>query len=233
MFPLCAIFCVLSCVSPVASRTFYSAHSDVPELTPHSGPDDNVISFAHLDTPPDPQVSGAGPADELITDAGHLTVSARTSEGFDLSWELRPPAIYDSLAVECRGSLPTPVAEVLLSGDSTRARIRGLNASTEYRISLRGITGSKGSVLLEAVAVTGTPVPLFVASMMSHVGGTFPVVVATTASSGTETLVLLFWFLKSDFFLQKLVGGVLSENVCNGMMEDPKQRRLHPSTIFA
>ena len=157
MFTLCAIPCVLSCVSPVASHTFYSAHSEVPELTPHSGPDDNIISFAHLDTAPDSQLSGMGPADEL---AG-LNVSAHTSEGFDLSWEIKPPAVYDSLVVECRGSLQTlAVREERLSGDSTRSRIRGLNASTEYRVTLHGVSGSNRSLLLEAVAVTGTGVSL-------------------------------------------------------------------------
>uniref|UniRef100_A0A8C5BD86 Tenascin n=1 Tax=Gadus morhua TaxID=8049 RepID=A0A8C5BD86_GADMO len=46
------------------------------------------------------------------------------------------------------------------SGNSTRSRIRGLNASTEYRITLHGITGSNGSLLLEAIAVTGILFPL-------------------------------------------------------------------------
>ena len=148
---------MLSCVSPVASHTFYSAHSEVPELTPHSGPDDNTISFAHLDTGPDSQLSGMGPADEL---AG-LNVSAHTSEGFDLSWEIKPPAVYDSLVVECRGSLQTlAVTEERLSGDSTHSRVRGLNASTEYRVTLHGVSGSNRSLLLEAVAVTGTGVSL-------------------------------------------------------------------------
>ena len=157
VFSVCAIPCVLSCVSPVASYTFYSAHSDVPELTPQSGLDDNIISFAHLDTPPDSQLSGMGPADELTG----LNVSAHTSDGFDLSWELKPPAAYDSLVVECRGPLQTlAVMEVVLSGNSTRSRIRGLNASTEYRITLHGITGSNGSLLLEAIAVTGILFPL-------------------------------------------------------------------------
>ncbi|XP_030210620.1 tenascin-like [Gadus morhua] len=180
VFSVCAIPCVLSCVSPVASYTFYSAHSDVPELTPQSGLDDNIISFAHLDTPPDSQLSGMGPADELTG----LNVSAHTSDGFDLSWELKPPAAYDSLVVECRGPLQTlAVMEVVLSGNSTRSRIRGLNASTEYRITLHGITGSNGSLLLEAIAVT-VPEPTSPGLIM-NVTDVLTTTTTTTASTAT------------------------------------------------
>ena len=150
---VCAIPCVLLCVSPVASFTFYIARSEVPELTAHNtGPDDNIISFAHLDTPPDSQLSGAGPGEEL----GSLNVSAHASDGFELSWEL--DKAYDSLVVECRGALPASdqVKEFRLRGDSKGFRIRGLNASAEYQIVLHGIAGSKQYTLLEAVASTGT-----------------------------------------------------------------------------
>jgi len=150
---------VLICVSLVASFTFYIARSDVPELTAHNtGPDDNIISFAHLDTPPDSQLSGMGPGEELAS----LNISAHTSDGFELSWELEPHKTYDGLVVECRGALPASdqVTEFRLRGDSTGSRIRGLNASTEYQIVLHGITGSKRYPLLEAVAVTGIRSPL-------------------------------------------------------------------------
>uniref|UniRef100_A0A8C5FEA7 Tenascin C n=1 Tax=Gadus morhua TaxID=8049 RepID=A0A8C5FEA7_GADMO len=170
----------VSLSASTASYTFYSAHSDVPELTPQSGLDDNIISFAHLDTPPDSQLSGMGPADELTG----LNVSAHTSDGFDLSWELKPPAAYDSLVVECRGPLQTlAVMEVVLSGNSTRSRIRGLNASTEYRITLHGITGSNGSLLLEAIAVT-VPEPTSPGLIM-NVTDVLTTTTTTTASTAT------------------------------------------------
>ncbi|KAJ3605251.1 hypothetical protein NHX12_027301 [Muraenolepis orangiensis] len=138
----------VSLSASTASFTFYLAHSDVPELT---GPDHNIISFALLDTPPDPQLSGAGLGEELAS----LNVSAHTSDGFELSWKLEPHRLYDGLVVECRGARqPSDRKVYRLRGDSTGSRVRGLNASTEYRIALHGIAGSKRFPLLKAAAVT-------------------------------------------------------------------------------
>lgn len=133
----------------LASFTFYLADSDVPELTTPTGSEDNVISFVYLDHS-DSQHSGH--EDEL----GTMTISGQTSDGFDLSWELKARNIYDSLIIEYRDTQRTwDMTEVQLHGDATGYIIRGLNASTEYQIKLYEITNSQKSALLEAVAVTG------------------------------------------------------------------------------
>lgn len=139
------------CVSPVASFTFYLADSEIPELTSPTGSEDDIISFAYLDTL-DSHTSGTGPEDEL----GALIISDVTSDGFHLSWEPKADVVYDSYTVESRDTLGLwDVEEVHLSGDATGSRIQGLKASTEYRIKLYGLTGSQRSALLETVAVTG------------------------------------------------------------------------------
>ncbi|KAM4635378.1 tenascin isoform 6-T6 [Polymixia lowei] len=137
--------------SSTASFTFYLADSDVPELTTSTGLEDNILSFAYLDGASDSQFSGMGPGDEV----GALTISGLTSDGFDLSWEPKAHGVYDSFTVECRDTQRFgDIKAVQLHGDATGSRIQGLKASTEYQIKLYGITDSKRSALLEAVAVT-------------------------------------------------------------------------------
>ncbi|XP_044189676.1 tenascin isoform X3 [Thunnus albacares] len=135
-----------------ASFTFYLSDSDDRELTTPAGSEDNVISFAYLDTS-ESHFSGTEPDDEL----GTLTISGATPDGFDLTWELKGHGVYDSFAVEYKDTQRLQDArEVRLPGNATGSRIQGLNASTEYQLKLYGITGSQRSALLEAVAVTAT-----------------------------------------------------------------------------
>uniref|UniRef100_A0A672HWW0 Fibronectin type-III domain-containing protein n=1 Tax=Salarias fasciatus TaxID=181472 RepID=A0A672HWW0_SALFA len=97
------------------------------------------------------------PEDEL----GPLAVSGLSPDGFDLSWKPTAHGAFDKLAVEYHDARrPWDVREVQLPGDARGSRIRGLNASTEYEIRVLGVTGSQRSTLLEAVAVTGTSLPL-------------------------------------------------------------------------
>ncbi|XP_062339982.1 tenascin-like isoform X4 [Osmerus eperlanus] len=132
-----------------ASFTFYLA-DPVPELTTPAGSEDNIINFVSLDAS-DPQFSEMGSGDEL----GPLTVSGVTSTGFDLSWEPKPHFVFDSYAVECRDALGLyDMKEVRLRGDATAAVIKGMKASTEYRVKLYGVTNNQRSSPLEAVAVT-------------------------------------------------------------------------------
>ncbi|KAK0132071.1 Tenascin [Merluccius polli] len=173
----------VSLSASTASFTFYLAHADVPELTPHTGPDDNIISFAHLDTPPDTQLSGMGPGEELAS----LNVSGHTSDGFELSWELKPHRVYDGLVVVCRGALPpSEVKELRLHGNVTGCSVRGLNASTEYQVTLHGITDSKRSPLLEAVAVTA-PEPTSPGLIMNVTDVLMTTTTATTTTTTTTT----------------------------------------------
>uniref|UniRef100_UPI0037E86BEB tenascin-like isoform X1 n=1 Tax=Semicossyphus pulcher TaxID=241346 RepID=UPI0037E86BEB len=133
-----------------ASFTFYLADSDDRELTTPTGSEDNVISFSNLD-PSESRLSGTEPEGEL----GKLTVSGVTPDGFDLSWKLNAHSVFDSFTVEYADTQRLPdVSEVQLPGDATSSRIQGLNASTEYKIKLYGITSSQRSALLQAVAVT-------------------------------------------------------------------------------
>ncbi|XP_067431341.1 tenascin-like isoform X4 [Thunnus thynnus] len=135
-----------------ASFTFYLSDSDDRELTTPAGSEDNVISFAYLDTS-ESHFSGTEPDDEL----GTLTISGATPDGFDLTWELKGHGVYDSFAVEYKDTQRLQdEREVRLPGNATGSRIQGLNASTEYQLKLYGITGSQRSALLEAVAVTAT-----------------------------------------------------------------------------
>uniref|UniRef100_A0A673B3R4 Zmp:0000000846 n=1 Tax=Sphaeramia orbicularis TaxID=375764 RepID=A0A673B3R4_9TELE len=77
---------------------------------------------------------------------GTLTVSGIASDRFDLSWKLKPPGVYDSLAVEYKDTQRLlEVREVYLPGDAAGSRIQGLKASTEYQIKLYGITSSQRS----------------------------------------------------------------------------------------
>ncbi|XP_067114079.1 tenascin isoform X4 [Osmerus mordax] len=132
-----------------ASFTFYLA-DPVPELTTPAGSEDNIINFVSLDAS-DPQFSEMGSGDEL----GPLTVSGVTSTGFDLSWEPKPHFAFDSYAVECTDALGLyDMKEVRLRGDATAAIIKGMKASTEYRVKLYGVTNNQRSSPLEAVAVT-------------------------------------------------------------------------------
>lgn len=145
------MICASSVFVPVASFTFYLNDSDDRELTTPAGSEDNIISFVSLDVS-DSQLSGTEPGDEL----GALTVSGVTHDGFDLSWEIRAPGVYDHFAVEYADAQQLwDAREVRLPGDARGSRIGGLKASTEYQIKLYGITSSQRSELLEAVAVTG------------------------------------------------------------------------------
>lgn len=87
---------------------------------------------------------------------GTLTVLGVTHDGFDLSWNLTAPSVFDSFAVEYMemGQL-WDMREVPLPGDVTGASIRGLKALAEYHIKLYGVIRNHRSALLEAVAVTG------------------------------------------------------------------------------
>lgn len=135
----------------VASFTFYLAGSDDRDLTTPASPSDSAVSFAYSD-PSESQFSGMEPEDE----PGTLTVSGVTADGFDLSWKLSGPGVYDSLAVECRDAQQLwDVRELRLPGDVTGSRIQGLKPLTAYQIKLYGITTSQKSALLEAVAITG------------------------------------------------------------------------------
>ncbi|XP_067431339.1 tenascin-like isoform X2 [Thunnus thynnus] len=141
-----------------ASFTFYLSDSDDRELTTPAGSEDNVISFAYLDTS-ESHFSGTEPDDEL----GTLTISGATPDGFDLTWELKGHGVYDSFAVEYKDTQRLQdEREVRLPGNATGSRIQGLNASTEYQLKLYGITGSQRSALLEAVAVTEELKPMVV-----------------------------------------------------------------------
>ncbi|XP_075885601.1 tenascin-like isoform X5 [Nelusetta ayraudi] len=133
-----------------ASFTFYLAGSDDRDLTTPASPSDSAVSFAYSD-PSESQFSGMEPEDE----PGTLTVSGVTADGFDLSWKLSGPGVYDSLAVECRDAQQLwDVRELRLPGDVTGSRIQGLKPLTAYQIKLYGITTSQKSALLEAVAIT-------------------------------------------------------------------------------
>lgn len=113
--------------------------------------------------PSETQFSGMEPEDE----PGALTLSAVVRDGFDLSWNLTSPGVYDSLTVECTDAEGLWGArEVPLPGDATGASVRGLRALTEYRIKLYGVIRDQRSALLEAVAVTGRRV--FVLDLGMH-----------------------------------------------------------------
>ncbi|XP_047426058.1 tenascin isoform X6 [Mugil cephalus] len=140
----------VSLSASTASFTFYLADSDDRELTTPAGPEDNVISFVSLDAS-DSQFSGREPRNEL----GALSVSGVTHDGFDLTWVLKAPGVYDHFIVESRDAQRLwDVREVQLPGDARGSRVDGLKASTEYQIKLYGITSSQRSEPLEAVAVT-------------------------------------------------------------------------------
>ncbi|XP_047426053.1 tenascin isoform X2 [Mugil cephalus] len=143
----------VSLSASTASFTFYLADSDDRELTTPAGPEDNVISFVSLDAS-DSQFSGREPRNEL----GALSVSGVTHDGFDLTWVLKAPGVYDHFIVESRDAQRLwDVREVQLPGDARGSRVDGLKASTEYQIKLYGITSSQRSEPLEAVAVTDKP----------------------------------------------------------------------------
>lgn len=135
----------------VAFFTFYSADSDNHELTTPSGLEENVNSYLYLD-PSESQLSGAEPEEE----AGTLTISRITSDGFDLFWKLKAHNVYDNYVVQYKDTQQLlNVGEVRFPGDAHGSRISGLKASTEYHIKLYGMTSSQRPALLEAVAVTG------------------------------------------------------------------------------
>ncbi|KAL6096567.1 tnc [Pungitius sinensis] len=131
-----------------ASFTFYLADSGDRERSSPRGSEDNAVSSAFLD-PSESQISvGTEPEDEL-------TVSGVAPDGFDLTWRLKARGVHGSLTVECKDARALwDASEARLPGEATGSSIRGLNASTEYQITLYGITGSQRSALLEAVAVT-------------------------------------------------------------------------------
>lgn len=135
----------------VASFTFYLAGQPDDGLTSPAGPEDNPANSVYLD-PSETQFSGMEPDDE----PGTLTVSAVAPDGFDLSWDLTAPGVYDSLTVECTDVEGLwDAREVPLPGDAAGASVRGLRALTEYRIKLYGVIRNQRSALLEAAAVTG------------------------------------------------------------------------------
>lgn len=165
----------------VVSFTFYLADPDDHELTTPTGSEDNTISFVHSDVS-ETQFSGMEPEDEL----GTLTVSDVTSDGFDLSWNLKYPSVFERFAVEYKDSLHLwDVREVQFPGDVTGSRIQGLKAHTEYQVTLYGITTSQRSALLEAVAVTGIKLSLEMHVFTRVIQTVFPVV----------ELTLLLWLL--------------------------------------
>lgn len=132
----------------VAFFTLYLSDSDDRDLMIPPGLEDNIISFVPLDASESPPTGGG--------ESGTLTVSGVTTDGFDLSWKLKPDGVYDELAVEYRDTQRLwDVREVQLPGDDTGSRLQGLNASTEYQLTLYGVNGSVRHELLQAVAVTG------------------------------------------------------------------------------
>ncbi|XP_053709924.1 tenascin-like isoform X2 [Synchiropus splendidus] len=133
------------------SFTLYVSGSEQPELTTPPEPGDNVISFMNFD---ESELSESQPEAKLR----ELTVSGVSSDGFHLSWTLKPADVFDSLAIEYRVSQQLwDAGEIRLPGNATGSRVQGLEASTEYELKLVGVTGSQRTALMEGVAVTGRP----------------------------------------------------------------------------
>lgn len=95
----------------------------------------------------------SGPESSSVDKPENLTVTNITASSISLAWSA-PDNVYASFSVEL--GAPSQAHVTSLPGSVRKAEIDGLNHSTRYDITLRGLVEGRSSVPLRAFATTGT-----------------------------------------------------------------------------